>query len=165
MRVVDDVVRMLSKLVRSVETYACLVLVAEMAIVVFLGAVSRYVTKSQLPWSAELASYSLAWTTFLGAGLVMDRKGHLAIEALTQWLPTRLRRLVSLFDYLVVLICLGIFIWAGLELVGRTQEQLSAAMQIPLAWAYLSIPTGSLFMAIHALEQAVGLLTEGGKRA
>jgi len=147
----------------AVEKYACMALVTEMTVVVLCGVLTRYVTKGQLPWSAELASYSLAWTTFLGSALVMDRKGHLAIEALVQWLPPSLRKIAQIVSYLVVLASLAIFVLAGFELVLRTKDQLSAAMRIPMAWAYLSIPLGSLFMFVHSFEQFLTLLVGRGE--
>jgi TRAP-type C4-dicarboxylate transport system permease small subunit len=90
----------------------------------------------------------------------MDRQGHLAMGLLTKNLPHKLRKYSEIFVYIVILLSLGILVKSGFNIVAMTTTQLSAAMQIPLAWVYLSIPLGSAFMFIHALSQCVSVLLE-----
>jgi len=163
MRSILGVVQRAGRLLGTVERCACIALVAEITVVMLLSVVARYVTKTQLPWAAEIASYSLAWTTFIAAAIVTDRRGHLGLEGFVRLLPASLRKVARTLSYLVVLATLIIFVQAGFELVLKTRSQLSAAMRIPVAWAYLSIPVGCILMFVHSLEQFLAFLVEGGE--
>lgn len=162
MLLVDRIIKTIERIIRPIEAYIVLIFTVEITIIIFAATVSRYTVIGALGWTNELASYSLSWITFFGASLVMDRKGHLAMDLLTKNLPVRLRKLNEIFVYFVILISLGVLINAGFKIVSMTRTQLSAALQIPLAWVYLSIPLGSIFMFIHALSQCLTVLSERG---
>jgi len=145
------------KIIRFIEIYGCLLLLVEMVIIVFFGVLTRYFSKGQIPWAAELASYSLAWFTFLGASIVSDRKEHLAIKYFVEQIPffSYYKKTVNILVFFLEVVCLAILIYGSFVLVVMSNMQLSAAMQIPLSWAYMSILAGSTFMLMHILEHRI----------
>lgn len=156
-----------SHAVSVIETAICSLLILEMTIAVFWGVVTRYITKGhgQIPWLPELASYSLAWVTFLGASLVMYYGGHLVFDGLVEKMPPTLKKVIIMLVYLTVIACILVFVISGFEMVGRTREQISPAMQVSVSWAYLSIPIGFSFMLVHVVEKMVDWLSDlGGER-
>ncbi len=75
--------------VNSLAEYAVCALLAVMVVVVFLQVIFRFVIRSSLPWSEELARYLMVWIVFLGASIGVKRKSHIGVEAVVALLPDR----------------------------------------------------------------------------
>src|SRR4030042_919798 len=57
----------------------------------------RYVLMIPLPWTEELARFTLVWVTFLGAASVTRRKLHLAVDIFISKLAPGKARTLSIF--------------------------------------------------------------------
>ena len=109
-----------------------------------------------LPWSEELARYLLVLSTFLGAGCVYKRAGHISVTALRALCPPALHRALALLSHAL---CAAFFFasaYYGVKYMGLQARQVSAAMRIPMSWIYLAIPVGCGIMALHALDALAG---------
>ena len=107
-----------------------------LTIVVFLQVLFRYVFNLPLFWTEETARYCLIWASMLGAGY---------------GLPESLYRATVRLAQIGVLAIIVVILWGGIELVSITQHQTSPALRIPMAYPYLAMPTGALFMLVHQL--------------
>ncbi|WP_366924415.1 TRAP transporter small permease [Metallumcola ferriviriculae] len=146
-----------SDMLGKLETGLITVLLGGMTIVVFLQVFFRFVVKGSLPWSEELARYLMVWAVFIGASIGAREGAHIGVEAVVNVLPKRLKRgsivvsgLLSVIFSIVVMV-LSFQVIAVLVSTG----QKSPAMQMPMYWAYLAIPVGSIFMAIRFFQAMV----------
>lgn len=114
--------------------------------------VFRYLIGSSLVWSEEVARYALIWSAMIGSAAAYPRGAHVAVTVLLDALPTVLRGILYRLVHLVVTAFALLVTWQGALLTLRNFErhQLSPALQIPIAWAYLAIPTGALLIAVAA---------------
>jgi C4-dicarboxylate transporter DctQ subunit len=126
-------------------------LLAVMVVTTFLQVFFRYVIFHSLPWSEELSRYALVWLTFIGASCGIKRGIHVAVEALTQALPPRARRLLCQLTCLLITFLGAVLIIYGLKLALVNLGQLSPSLHIPIGIIYLALPVGGLLMAVHAL--------------
>jgi TRAP-type transport system small permease protein len=129
--------------------WACGVLMAAIATVVFLQVFTRYVLAYPWGWPEELARILFVWVALLGAALAFRRAGHFSIDALAGVLPAPLRRRLAVAIRLVLLGFLLLVAYLGLQATLRVREQLTTAMEIPISWGYASVPVSFACMAFE----------------
>lgn len=114
---------------------------------------TRYVLHSPSAYTDELARYFLIWIGLLGGAYAAGRRLHLAIDLLPLRLRGRRRALLGLaIDGLIGAFAVVVMVFGGLRLVSLTLmlEQTSAALQIPLGYVYLALPTGGLLITFYS---------------
>jgi TRAP-type C4-dicarboxylate transport system permease small subunit len=122
---------------------------------IFFQVVMRYVFRNSLSWSEELARYIFLWQIWLGASFAVKEHRHLRIEVLRDALKGRSQRC---FDLAVLFVWFGFSLFLALEGSELTRMliqrgQVSAAMRLPMAYAYASVPVGCGLMAIRLLGE------------
>ncbi len=144
-------VRKLSDRLDSLCAGLCVVCLTAMVLLTGAQIVCRmYFTA--LAWSEELSRYLLVWSTFLGAGCVYKRLGHISVTVIRDCFPPAAQKAMQIATHLL---CGAFFLMAayyGVKYMGLQTRQLSAAMRIPMPWMYLAIPMGCGIMALHVLD-------------
>lgn len=155
-RILDCMDRILQKIMIGTMAF--------MLFFTFIQVVARYLFESSLVYSEELSRYLFVWTVFLGLPVVAKRGGHMAVTALSGRLKGAAARMMSVAAYLVGIVFMATMIVQGFEMVQRTSQQLSPAMEISMSWVYLAIPIGCLFMMLQMVSDLCALLRkkEGG---
>lgn len=120
-------------------------------ILIFIQVVMRYVFQSSLSWSEELARYIFVWQTWIGASFAVKHCKHIRVEFAKNFLSPSGRKFL---DVTVFLIWLGFSIFltmksGQLSSILFQRNQISPAMGIPMAWAYLSVPVGCGLMSLR----------------
>jgi len=148
----------ISDFVDSLCSVILVVLLAGMVLVTSAQIICR-VFFSALSWSEEVARYLLVWSTFIGAGCVYKRGGHISVLVVQDLLSLKLQKLVKI---LVHVLCGAFFVLAvyyGFKYTGKQGTQLSAALRIPMSLMYMAIPVGSGVMLIHAFNSIIQIFT------
>jgi TRAP-type C4-dicarboxylate transport system permease small subunit len=112
----------------------------------------RYVLNASLVWSEELARYLFIWIVFLASPLGIHQGTHIGVDLLMSHLPSKWRRAALIFTHLFILLFLVFLIVLGLRVVKMNMTQTSIAMEIPMGYIYLGIPTGALLMILYTLR-------------
>ena len=129
--------------------WACGVLMAAIATVVFLQVFTRYVLAYPWGWPEELARILFVWVALLGAALAFRRAGHFSIDALANRLPALLRRPLAVAIRVSLLGFLLLVAYLGLQATLRVQEQLTTAMEVSISWGYAAVPVSFACMAFE----------------
>jgi len=114
---------------------------------------TRFILRNPSSFTEELARYILVWLGLLGAAYGVGKKVHLAIDLLGPKLKGRTRHVADMFVHACVLLFAGVvMIFGGASLVNitNTLQQISAALQIKLAYVYFAIPLSGLIIAFYA---------------
>lgn len=138
--------------------WACAFLMALMVIDVSWQVISRFVLSKPSSFSEEMARFLLIWIGFLGAAYAYKRGAHLGLDIVTAKLQGMRKRIARVFIELMVLgFVLSVMIYGGTKIVFLTYElkQLSAALQIPMAFVYLVIPLSGALIAFFAVEALI----------
>lgn len=144
----------IKKFVQNIEEYACAVLLSAMSVIVFWQVICRFLLHLPLRWSEELSIFILAWVTFLGASIGVKRGAHVGVEAFVILLPKKIQHVIKIVAYIlsasffILLIVLGVSIVKSQMMTG----QVSPAMRVPMYYAYLSVPVGSIFISIRFIQ-------------
>ena len=115
---------------------------------------SRFVLGDPSSYTEELARYLMIWVGVLGAAYVSGKNKHVAID----YFPTKFSKKnqikVKVFvKWLIMIFAFFAFVIGGSRLVYITYvlEQLSPALQIPLAFVYLVIPISGVLIAYYKI--------------
>jgi TRAP-type C4-dicarboxylate transport system permease small subunit len=134
--------------------FATIGLMIAIAVIIIAGFFYRYVLNDALSWSEEVSKFLMVWLTFTGAPLALRHGGHVAIELLPNALPPRLRQLVLLVTFLIILALMAVFVHQGWVFAWNARMQIAATLGggFSMIWVFLAIPVGGLLMGLIALE-------------
>ena len=153
---------MLKKWFDNAEEYLLVGSLAFNVVLVFFQVVMRYVFQNSLSWSEELARYIFLWQTWLGASYAVKEHRHLREEMQADRFKGRARLVFELFVLVVWFGFSGFLAYQGYQMTSFLVQsgQTSAAMQIPISWAYASVPVGCGLMALRLVGEIRRVLAE-----
>jgi len=126
-----------------------------MGLAVLIQVVSRYVFNYSIDWAAETATIAQIWMILLAAGLAMQEKLHVSVDALSSVLPESILRVLTI---VIAVPCLW-FLWqaivGSLDLIDIGRIQTSPVLQIPMWIPYLSLPLGLGYFGLELLLSLV----------
>lgn len=118
----------------------------------FTDVVLRYAPWFQsLGWTEEILRYLNVWIILLGASVAAKRKGHLAMQYFLRIFPSKHQAIIGQFVHVTILIFLVIMVIFSTQKTLQNIQQQVQAFPITIAWFYLAIPVGSLYMFIDYL--------------
>ena len=111
-----------------------------LALLVIFTVIMRYCFS--LSWK-ELSEFNVtlfAFTTFWGLGLNVLKNEHVSITMLYDKFSPAVKRWVSVFDYLVMLVVDGYFVKFSWQYTQKMGMQISQGMEIPMSYMYGIMP-------------------------
>lgn len=128
-------------------------LVAVISVSVLLSVIYRYVLSQALSWADELPSFLFLWVVFLGAALGVKRASHFEISAFVTALPASVRSTLKYVSMATQAALAAFLVIYGWELVDLTKDNRSPALDIPLAFVYVSVPISGVLMILYLIPQ------------
>lgn len=143
--------------VARVELAVSIVTLCLVVLSTSLGVLFRYGLDSPLTWSNELGMLSLLWLTFVGAALLYRERGHIAVDMLSQSLPSQAQRTLSRVLIVLMATSIGIVGWNMLILIPLQHEKVITALDVPrsaygvpVLWMSLSMVLASIRHLLNA---------------
>jgi len=136
-----------------------MVLVVALAVVVFLQVFNRFILKTPLAWSEDLAMLLFQWVAFLGAAVGVKRMRHFGIEMAVKRMSEKARRWVEILTPFIIGIVAVAMIIEGYGLIELNYRRIYSSMDLSYTWAYLPIPISGVLMIIFLIHQEIRLLT------
>jgi len=141
-------------------------LVVALAVVVFLQVFNRFVLKTPLAWSEDLAMLLFQWVAFLGAAVGVKRMRHFGIELVVKRMSAKTRhRIEILIPWVMGFVALTL-ITEGYKLILFNKNRIYSSMDLSYIWTYSAIPVSGVLIIIFLIQQEVGRLRgrkEGGE--
>lgn len=131
---------------------------AVMGMLVFGNVVLRYAFNSGIAVSEELSRLLFVWLIFLGAVLASAHRIHIGFDSLQRALGPRWRRLMQIFNGILILIGCAIFIVGGWEQTLINLGNRYPVMGISYAWLYgvaLVFGIALIFPVCNNLRRAI----------
>jgi TRAP-type C4-dicarboxylate transport system permease small subunit len=146
--------RLLGRFVNHFEEWAAIAALAGMTVLYALSVLSRYITKTSLPWTDELVRYLFIWATFLGASIGVRRGAHLGVAVVQNLLPPRGQKIFAILIALCCVFTCAVLVRHGAAMVNLqfTMAQRSSQLGIPIYWVGLAIPVGLLLCLIRFIQ-------------
>ena len=130
-----------------------------MCTVVFLAVIFRHFLSLPLVWSEELARIMLIWTVFSGAGAILIRGEHIALEFLLEKLsgkPAEWLRILNVLISIAFLACLLIGSFRMIQITWVIRAE--SVPIIRMAYQYIVIFTGAGVMFLFSLGAVFRML-------
>ncbi|WP_428468463.1 TRAP transporter small permease [Photobacterium minamisatsumaniensis] len=122
---------------------------------------SRYVLNDPSSFTDELSRFTMIWLGLLGATYLFGKKGHLSITLLQDALPKKAKLfLQTLINILMLSFIYMAMFKGGIMLIGRTLQQLSPALQIPMGYVYTILPISAVISAIYIIINIIDHIYE-----
>ena len=126
---------------------SCIFLVINIADIL-IGVLSRQFSAS-ITWTEELARISLVWCVMLGASAAFYEGDNMSVDFVVRVLPDSLKKLCSVFAFMIEATVLGVLIYYGSQNVMGGWTMRTMALHIPRAVPLMSVPVGmSLLLAV-----------------
>ncbi|MFO1137433.1 MAG: TRAP transporter large permease subunit [Rhodoblastus sp.] len=134
----------------GVEACAAALVAAEI-LVLFVGVVSRYVFRSPIVWSDELASFLFLWLAMLGAVVAFRNAGHMRMTALVSMSGARLAPFFEALALTASLAFILMTFWPAFEFAHEEVLITTPALEISSAWRASALPVGLGLMLVSGL--------------
>ena len=139
-------------------------LMALLVIVVTWQVLTRYLLGEASSYTEEIARYLLIWIGLLGSAFAYKQNMHLAFDLFINkatgirkfWMDIIIHLLVALFSALVLVLGGGYLVQLTWEL-----NQLSASLQIPLAYIYIALPLSGVIIVFYSSWFIRNIITDG----
>ena len=135
------------------------VLLAGMALMVFVNVVMRYTMNSGINVSEEMSRFFFVWLTFVGAVIAFREHGHMGIETFVMLLSRRARIFCMMISNIVIFAVSAIFFWGTWKQSGINASMHAPVTGLSMIWVYgIGLFTGAGICLI-ALERIVRIAT------
>lgn len=142
----------MNKLLDRLIEAACAITVVALTVIVSLQVFNRFVLKTPLAWSEDLAMLLFQWVVFLGAALGVKRVRHFGIELVVRRFPERVRHRVELLTPAVMAIVALVMIVQGWTLLTFNRTRTFPTMDLTYTWAFLPIPLAGVLILIYLVQ-------------
>ncbi len=114
---------------------------ATMVAAYFISVVNRNFIKASMPWTEELAIYSMTYLALLGTEVGLRDGTQVAVTAVTEKLSGIVKKIVSVIEQIVLEVFSIAMFAAGTSLVLKQMEtgQSTPVLKIPMAALYFSL--------------------------
>ena len=118
----------------KLEELIALILVAGIAVLVFVSALMRTVGHP-LNWAQDVALIAFAWLIFLGSDVAMRGSGLIGVDLFVKKFPAGVQKVLD--------------IGYGMTTTGWARQITS--LHISYSWVTMAVPVGSFFMLISTI--------------
>lgn len=147
----------LSNVIFKLEKILAIILGLVMLVSLAAGVFFRYVLKSPLHWSDETAIFVLVWLTFIGGSMSIKMGKTATITIFVDRLKGSLKRFFMGLSFLLIFVFSAYLLYLSVIWLSSPNilVQRSSSMNMPMIYAYLSVPVSFLFISIHAMDLLV----------
>ena len=117
-------------------------------------------------WTEEVSRYIFIWISYLGASLAIKKREAIQIDALTRKLPANIKRSIDVANSVFMIYFGYILVQNGFTTISMqlANNQISPALQIPMAIPYSAIPIGFALICLRLIQNIIIDIKEMGKK-
>lgn len=143
----------------SIELFLSAVGLVACCVLIFIAALARAVGKP-FNWSQDLSLFLFAWSVFLSADVALRKDKLVRVELLVDMCSVRIAKILSIFCYSIILCFLLALMYYGVKLAFISHKRVFQGIPgFSYSWVIVSIPIGSLLMAITSIRKLWLLLS------
>jgi len=144
--------------VRNIEEAVGTVFFLVMVVSVSIGVVFRYVFNHPLIWTEEIASFAFLWGVFMGSAAAAKKHSHIVVDTLIILTPKMFQRVVGILTGSLVVAMLAAVTILGLQYAYSQRNTSTEAIEMPVFWWALAVPTFSTLTFFHTLRDLIKLV-------
>ncbi|PAU77261.1 TRAP transporter small permease [Halomonas salipaludis] len=148
--------------ISEIGLYTGLVALALIALLIFMGTMSRYFIGAPIGWVSDWSNYLLAVSVFVTAPAVTRRGLHVSMDILPSLLPSAtLRKAATVLASALTCTILAVLSWLLMRSLAdawATGTTTAAAYPIPRWWLFAFILYGLASSGLHVLRAGIAVL-------
>src|SRR5690554_5797574 len=129
-----------------------------MAAALLLEVVLRFLFEMSLPWTSELARFTMIWITFLGAALAIKERSNIQINFFVRLLPAKAERYCYVAVNVLLIVFVAMLLKHSVATVQSEMRLYTAALNIPFGYIVMSLPVSGVLMILYLLVDIKALL-------
>ena len=134
--------------ITNVEYAIMVVTFVAMVIAYFISVVNRNFIKASMPWTEEVAMYSMIYMALLGTEVGLRDGTQVAVTAVIEKLHGVTKQIVSIIEQIILEIFSFVMLKAGLALFSK---QLQTGQTTPVLMYFSLVLTFALILVIQAV--------------
>jgi C4-dicarboxylate transporter DctQ subunit len=147
--------------IRATERVVIAIVLIAMSLMYFVNIAVRFFSArlaTELAWIDEATLFGLAWLVFVGLGLALERRRHIAMTAMLDKMPAAASRSVEFAINLAGLVFCLIFAKLSFDLAVFIYRsgQISPTLGITMLWLYAPLPVGFVLLSLRYLLELAG---------
>jgi TRAP-type C4-dicarboxylate transport system permease small subunit len=141
----------LIKFLEKIIEWLIIVLIGLCIIVGTMQVIFRFILHAPLAWSEEFIRYCFVWIVFVGSSLAVRNNSHASISFFVELIPKTIRNIFSLLSNVLCIAFSFVILVEGIKIMimQMKTQQLTAALEIPIAFVFLAIPVGAIGMMLY----------------
>src|SRR6187402_777423 len=148
--------------IRIAERALLAALMIGMSVLFFLNVVARELFPKlavELAWVEEATLFALAWMVFVGMGLVLEQRRHIAMTAYSDTLPARTAYILHKAINLSGIVFCALLAKFGYDFVAFAWRsgQISPTLGFSIAVLYLPLPIGFALLTLRYVLEFCGV--------
>lgn len=143
------------RLLGILEKIFCIVPVAIMTALVFIGVIFRYLLKSPIGWTEEVTLICLTWCVFGAASYAFYSGINVGVTFLVDRVGpdhSKRRRMVNMIINLATIVFFCVLLYTSSMTLSNVAGKYSLAAHIPLVIPYSALPVGCIMSILRLLE-------------
>lgn len=117
---------------------------------------ARYIFSISSPGTEELIRYMLIWFGLMSAAYVFGAKKHIAILFFREKFSLKIQHIIQrVIDILIMGVAAVLMLYGGMKVVLLTSSQTTAALGLPMAFVYSSLPVSSIFIIFYTVHRMI----------
>ena len=155
-----NTVKKIQKGISVVSLSLASVLLATIAVAVFISVLGRYVFGTNTMWVEQYTRYALIWAVFLTGNVLIQQNELVRVDFLDHLYPKAFIRGRDIFYTILFVGILVVLFWYGwLQAVSYWGVAMSG-FPLDKFWIYLSVPIGAALMLIQYFLNLIVLFFE-----
>jgi C4-dicarboxylate transporter DctQ subunit len=147
--------------IRATERIFIAIVMIAMSLLYFINVAVRFFSPrlaTELAWIDEATLFGLAWLVFLGLGLALERRRHIAMTAVLDGLSPSTARIAHLVINLAGLVfCMLLTKFSyDLAVFIYNSGQISPTLGTTMLWLYAPLPVGFALTSLRYLLELTG---------
>ena len=138
----------------NLEETIMVILLAALSIVMIAQVFARYVFQAGFTWAEEFCRYCFVYSGMLSAGYCIRKGIAFRVDVIFNFFPKFLRVLIDYAGKILMTVVYAFLAYKSIGLI-QTTTSLSAAIQLPLKYVYMSIPLGFGLGTIRGIQDLV----------
>ncbi len=140
-----------------IEKIILIILLSGMSLIIGVQVFMRYVMKSSLSWSEEIARYMFIWMVYIGISYGVKMKKHIKIDAAVKIFPNKIRKYLYIVSDLIFLVFTIIIILQSEKVAMLILKlgQISPGTGISMGYIYQAVPIGFALVGIRLIQSIV----------
>lgn len=141
------------QILEKIMEYLVALIMFSLIMVVFTQVLLRYVLRTSLPWTEEMARYLFVWLVFIATSVCVKKQAHLGIDFLIIRLPQEVQRHFYTLSLVLSLAFSIVVVYKGYDLLSRSGDQISPMLHVPMSFVYIIIPVSYMVICLVLLWQ------------